>query len=132
VASSNPELPIKFTLDTPEMWPMKMDEWGMVTYLNTRWGGSSRDPSMDALCAALAELQTRDPEHPDCWLCDEHGWTVAVHETGKIVFENVETGEGPWHLESSEPAVAITLWQLLQQGQIERIKQRAWIDGYGG
>jgi hypothetical protein len=108
---------------------MNLGEGRKRTHLNRRWGGSSGDPGIEDIRAALAELHTRDPEHPDCWLSDESGWTIAVHETGKIVLENVETGEGPWYLESSETNLPVTLWQLLQQGQIERIRQYPWTDG---
>ena len=62
----------------------------MTTYLETRWGGGGENPNEAEMVAALAELATPDPEHPDCWLSDENGWVVAAHEGGRIVFEDSE------------------------------------------
>jgi hypothetical protein len=33
----------------------------------------------------LAQLEERDPEHPDAWLTHESGWTLAVFESGLVV-----------------------------------------------
>ncbi|MEJ0000361.1 MAG: hypothetical protein WDO13_15090 [Verrucomicrobiota bacterium] len=34
----------------------------------------------------LAELDVRDPEHPDTWLTHENGWTLSVYATGLIIW----------------------------------------------
>jgi hypothetical protein len=101
------------------------------TYLNTRWGGSGVDPTAEEMRSALAELDSRDPEHPDCWLSDDSGWTIAAHENGKIVLENVESGEGPWHLPKAHRDVALGFWLALQRGDLGAIRRHDWQDGYG-
>jgi hypothetical protein len=101
------------------------------TFLERRWGGGGQNPKEEEMCAALAELAKRDDEHPDCWLSDEEGWTVAAHQSGKVVLENVESGDGPWHLPAQSHAQVIQLWQLLQSGDIEAIRSQPWREGYG-
>jgi hypothetical protein len=104
----------------------------MTTYLERRWGGGGKNPSEKELRAALAELSTPDEEHPDCWLSDENGWTIAGHQSGKVVLENPESDEGPWHMKKKSPDEVLELWRLLQSGDITAIRAMPWLDGYGG
>jgi len=83
------------------------------------------------MLAALNELDVLDPEHPDCWLSDESGWTIAAHEGGVLVLENVESGDGPWHLTNAPRTMVLQLWQALQRGDLNGIRKRDWKDGYG-
>jgi hypothetical protein len=101
----------------------------MTTHLQRRWGGG-QDPTEDELRAALAELETPDAEHPDCWLSTEDGWTVAAHCSGTVVLENVETGEGPWHMASQSSDAVLELWRQLQAGDLDGIRDRPWLPGY--
>lgn len=101
-----------------------------TTRLTRRWGHGIKNPTTNDLRDALSELNTSDPEHPDCWLADESGWSISVFENGLIVLENVETGEGPWHLNDPSKNPALELWQLLQSGDLESIKDRQWRPGY--
>jgi hypothetical protein len=102
----------------------------MTTYLQTRWGGSGKDPSESELQAALAELATPDPEHPDCWLIDENGWSISAFDTGLVVFENVETDEGPWHMPNCTSKLMLALWNHLKAGELDKVKTHAWREGY--
>lgn len=101
-----------------------------TTHLERRWGGSGANPTEKALRAALAELAKPDNEHPDCWLSDENGWTIAAYESGKVVLENPETNEGPWHMKSQNPEAMLGLWRLLQAGDIDAIRSKPWHEGY--
>ncbi len=103
----------------------------MITHLERRWGGGGANPEEKALRAALAELSKPDAEHPDCWLSDENGWTVAAHESGVVVLENVESGEGPWHMKNQKSEAILDLWRLLQAGAIDSIRSKPWLAGYG-
>ena len=102
----------------------------MITYLETRWGGGGENPSEAEMIAALAELATPDPEHPDCWLSDENGWVVAAHEGGRIVLEDTEGDGGVRHLVTSDPDLALTLWKHLQAGELDEIAAHPWKPGY--
>ena len=102
----------------------------MTTYLERRWGGGGENPSESDLLEALSELSRPDPEHPDCWLYDENGWTIAAFESGKVVLENDETDEGPWHMTGVDHELVLTLWRHLQKGQLSAIREFPWIEGY--
>ncbi len=101
------------------------------TYLERRWGGGGENPEEKELRTAIAELATPDEEHPDCWLSDENGLTIAAHQNGKVVLENPETDEGPWHMKSQSADQIIELWRLLQVGDLEAIRRKPWQKGYG-
>jgi len=101
------------------------------SYLVNRWGGREDNPTVAKMLAALNELDAHDPEHPDCWLSDELGWTIAAHENEVLVLENVESGEGPWHLANAPRTIVLQLWQALQRGDLNEIRKRDWKDGYG-
>lgn len=101
------------------------------TYLERRRGGGGEDPKEDELRAAIAELSKPDAEHPDCWLSDENNLTISAFESGRVVLENPETNEGPWHLKSQSQEAVLELWQLLQRGDIHTIRSKPWQCGYG-
>ena len=75
-------------------------------------------------------MATPDQEHPDCWLSDEDGWALSAHQSGNVVLENAETGEGPWHMKKVNQDKIIELWQLLQAGGLDAIREQPWINGY--
>jgi hypothetical protein len=101
-------------------------------YLSKRHGEQLSDPSEEELRAALEELSFRDSEHPDCWLSNEEGWSLAFHEEGLAVLENAETDEGPWHVRSVDAATALDMWRLLLRDDLESLKKRfPWEHGYG-
>ncbi|MGI8906396.1 MAG: DUF3592 domain-containing protein [Candidatus Sumerlaeaceae bacterium] len=101
----------------------------MATYLVTRWGESLENPEDPQLRAAIAELDADDPEHPDCWLSDDAGWTLSAVQGGSVVLENVETGEGPWHLPHASHDDVLNLWRALRAGELEDILNRRWLGG---
>ena len=92
------------------------------TGLEMRWGGGERNPTVQEMRAALAELETPDEEHPDTWLEDEDGWVVIVYESGLLIFSGPE-GEVCRRSGVSRDQ-ALELWLLLQQGRRDEIRQR--------
>lgn len=102
-----------------------------TTYLTKRWGEGIQSPHRQELVEALSELDKPDAEHPDCWLNTEDGWSISVFESGLIIFQNVETGEGPWHMRSTSKETALELWQLLQENNIAALQNKPWAAGYG-
>lgn len=85
----------------------------MSTFLERRWGGGGKNPSIDELRSALAELTTPDPEHPDTWLEDDKGWVVIVDETGTVVLADAR--DEVCRRESVTPPEALQLWLLKEQ-----------------
>ena len=52
--------------------------------LQTRTGNVIDAPTRSDLRRVLAALAAHDPEHPDAWLSNADGWTVAVEEGGTV------------------------------------------------
>jgi hypothetical protein len=102
----------------------------MNTYLQRRWGGDAQNPSESELLDALRELDVPDAEHPDCSLSDEESWCISMSESGRIVLENVETLDGPWHMLDGERKEIMDLWRLLQAGDMVAIRAYPWKTGY--
>lgn len=103
----------------------------MAVILTKRWGQTVQGPTVEDMRSALIELQESDLEHPDCWLSDEEGWTLAFHEGGRAVLENVETGDGPWHMPKVGMEHALELWHLLERNDLGKLMAKEWSIGYG-
>jgi hypothetical protein len=102
----------------------------MPVHLTKRWGATVSDPDPSELSAALEELRIVDAEHPDCWLASEDGWTISAFDSGLVILENSETGEGPWHMRGISKAEINGLWNLLASGKLNEIRRLQWTSGY--
>jgi hypothetical protein len=94
-------------------------------------GASVHTPDSETMKALLASVSGSDPEHSDVSLNSAEGWSLSYGSSQRMTFENVETGEGPWHLKQVSAAQALELWLLLSQGQIGQLQSMAWASGYG-
>lgn len=79
----------------------------------------------------LNSLANDDPEHPDVSLNHESGWSLSVFSGGLIIFENVETGEGPWHMRASQTDTILKLWRALAASDLQHLLSQPWAAGYG-
>lgn len=103
-----------------------------MTYRATdRMGASIPEPSEKKMKELLSSLSRHDPEHPDVSLSHESEWCISVFTSGLVVFDNVETGEGPWHMVSVSAPDTLKLWHLLAEGKLKELKKFPWISGYG-
>jgi hypothetical protein len=57
---------------------------------------------------------------------------VSAFGSGLVIFENVETREGPWHMSELTRHQVLELWKLLDTGDIDSLKKYPWKSGYGG
>jgi hypothetical protein len=64
-------------------------------------------------------------------LTHESGWSLSAFPNGLIVFENVETGEGPWHLPDVSAERVVDYWAALAEGRHADLKALSWRVGYG-
>jgi hypothetical protein len=103
----------------------------MGCHAHNRMGVSIVDPTDRQLRELLASLEAVDDEHPDVSLTHEAGWSLSVFGSGLVVLENVETGEGPWHMRSIAKQDAFEMWKLLAAGQVDQLGRREWLSGYG-
>ena len=81
--------------------------------------------------ALLASVFTNDPEHPDVSLNNETGWSLSYGFSRTMIFENVETGDGPWHMKEIAPELALSFWSLLSTEQLAELRSQARVNGYG-
>ena len=101
----------------------------MNYHVETRWGGSEKQPNEQRMREILAELEKSDPEHPDTWLSHESGWTLAVHESGLVVLENGESGDEPCHQVGVSREKAFELWLKLSRGDVAAVQREPWRPG---
>ncbi|MDO8331927.1 MAG: hypothetical protein Q7T36_15790 [Fluviicoccus sp.] len=102
----------------------------MSYFAYDRMGASIHAPSEKIMRELLESVSGSDPEHPDVSLNDAEGWSLSYGSSRRMSFENVETGEGPWHLKEISHAQAIELWLLLSQGNIGQLQANPWLPGY--
>ncbi|AVP96785.1 hypothetical protein C7S18_06040 [Ahniella affigens] len=89
------------------------------------------EPSLEEMRALLESLMANDPEHPDVSLTHESEWCISVYPSGIVVLENLETGEGPFHMRAVAHDRALELWQSLAAGRISELQLLQWLPGYG-
>lgn len=103
----------------------------MSYFAYDRMGSTVPSPDVDQRRRLLDSLGVEDPEHPDVSLTHESGWCISAFPSGLIVFENVETGEGPWHMRSVPAARTLELWEALAAGKHLELLSLSWVAGYG-
>ncbi len=103
----------------------------MSYFAYDRMGSTVTSPDDAAMSLLLGSLAAPDPEHPDVSLTHESGWCLGVFGGGLVILENVETGEGPWHMQLPSPQHSLTFWRLLSLGEIAAIRSHPWVLGYG-
>jgi hypothetical protein len=102
----------------------------MTYYVESRWGGSEDEPDQERMRELLAELDTPDEEHPDTWLVYDGRWSLSVHETGLVVWEDEEDPRSPRHMVRVSREKALDLWIKLSQGDLKAIEAESWQPGY--
>jgi hypothetical protein len=104
----------------------------MSCFAYMRSGASVREPSTEEMAALLESLRLPDNEPPDVSLTHESGWCISAFGSGLVCLENVETGDGPWHMRGLSFESILELWQNLAGGHIESLRSLTWLPGYGG
>jgi hypothetical protein len=102
----------------------------MSYHVSRRWGGSDKNPTIEKMREALAELDVEDIEHCDVSLTHETGWCLEAYYTGLVVWEHLEEGE-PRHMRCVSRDRVLELWQMLAKGEFAAIDTEAWKPGYG-
>ncbi|WP_198651548.1 hypothetical protein [Dyella sp. C11] len=84
------------------------------------------------MAALLESLRLASNEHPDVSLTHESGWSISAFRSGIVWLENIETGDGPWHMRGLSFVSMLELWVKLAEGHIESLLSLAWVPGYAG
>jgi hypothetical protein len=102
----------------------------MSYFAYDRMGGSIQRPDESKMRELLASVSANDPEHPDVSLNNEDGWALSYGPSQTLIFQNVETGAGPWHMKEISIEQALALWKLLALGQVPALQENPWSSGY--
>lgn len=103
----------------------------MSYFAYDRMGAAIQRPDESKMRELLCSVNANDPEHPDVSLNNEEGWALSYGPSHTMIFENVETGAGPWHMKEISIEQALTLWNLLALGQVSQLQGNRWASGYG-
>ena len=103
-----------------------------MTFFVTHVDGSMEQPDGDTGFAALLdELDAATVEHGDVAVGHESGWTLTVLVRGRVVWENVEEGRAPKHLDGLSRGETLELMALVAAGDEVAVEARPWVPGYG-
>jgi hypothetical protein len=102
----------------------------MACHLTKRFGGGVSNPSVADLQSALEELEVEDPEHPDCWLEDEHGWCLSAFGNGLLILVPRAFVRLHVLMRGVSRAKVLELWELLKTGKLTEIREHGWQLGY--
>ncbi|MDE2434590.1 MAG: hypothetical protein KGN37_17310 [Burkholderiales bacterium] len=97
--------------------------------IETRWGGSEIQPTVQRMQELIGELAVKDGEHPDTWLTHEaSGWAIRLDEQRMAYLENPES-KIVSHMSEVSPAQALELWSRFATGGREAVAGEAWVKG---
>ena len=96
-------------------------------------GVSEINPPVTALRRLLATLDapdSSDEDHPDVSLVhDPSGWSISVFPSGIATFENLDDeDQPPQYMAELSRETCLQLWLELSRGEIDRLKDRPWLD----
>jgi len=95
-------------------------------------GCMEQSDDLSRLPALLEELREATDEHGDVAVGDESGWTLTALASGRVCWENIETGDDPRHLDALAHEDVLNLLELTASGELEAVESWAWLPGYGG
>lgn len=93
-------------------------------------GSMERTDDESRLEALLNELTMTDSEHGDIAVSHESGWTLTVLRT-RVVWENVEDGSAPRHLDHVTRDETLALMRAASAGDTGAVETGPWESGYG-
>lgn len=103
-----------------------------MTFSVTHLEGSMEQPGdLSGFRALLDELAGATAEHGDVAVSHESGWTLTVLASGRVLWENVEEGDEPEHLDGLPRDEIVGLMELAAAGDVDAVGSRAWLRGYG-
>jgi len=97
--------------------------------VETRWGGSESQPTVQRMQELIGELAIKDDEHPDTWLTHEaSGWTIRLDDQRTAYLEDSKS-EIVFHMSEVSPVQALQLWSRFAVGGREAVIGEAWVKG---
>jgi len=98
-------------------------------FVETRWGGSEESPSPSRLAEMVAELDTRDEEHPDTWLVHvPSGWLLRLDEEDYAYLQD-EDLETVSHMKGVSREAGLDLWLRFAATGPDGVKSEPWCQG---
>lgn len=98
-------------------------------YVETRWGGSEDEPPPSRLAEIVAELNTKDEEHPDTWLVHSpSGWTLSLDEEGYAYLEDQDL-ETVSHMKDVSLEAGLEFWLKFASAGPDGVKSEPWCQG---
>lgn len=94
-------------------------------------GSMGRPDDESGFPALLDELDDVTAEHGDVAVSHETGWTLTVLASGRVVWENIEEGGEPHHLDGLSRDETLELMELAALGDFDAVESRPWAKGYG-
>jgi hypothetical protein len=103
-----------------------------MSFFVTHIDGSMEQPDdVSGFAVLLGELDAATIEHGDVAVGHESGWTLTVLIRGRVVWENVEDGSEPKHLDGLSRDETLELMALVAAGDDGAVETRPWAAGYG-
>ena len=99
-----------------------------VTHID---GSMDQPEDVSGFRSLLGELADATVEHGDVAVSHESGWTLTVLAGGRVVWENVEEGGEPEHLDGLSRDETVELMELAAAGDVDAVGSRSWLPGYG-
>ena len=99
----------------------------MIIHMN---GRNTVNYPLDKLAKVMKELDKAQDIESCVALTHESEWCLSMHPEGYVLWENnMADLDECWYMEDVSEEKSIELWKMLAKGEVEEIKNEAWIEG---
>lgn len=102
----------------------------MSFFIRSVFGDDERDPPLERLEKLYAEKDDGDEEHFGVSVIHETEWCLTLQPNNTLIWENLEDGSNPRHLDNVTKEKVLELWTKLTRDEIEEIHKEPWLEGY--
>lgn len=94
-------------------------------------GHGEDDPPIESFSELYDELFVSGITDGSVAVIDDNTcWCMSAHQDGRLVFEHLDGGGGPFHMIPVPKAQVLEFWKRLIDGDIQGLLQEAWRPGY--
>lgn len=99
----------------------------MKYHCTDAYGISEPSPPPERMRAFIESVfEADDADFPDVSIIHDSGWRLTYTSQQVMILDNVERDLNGWSLEELQPDRAHSLWLLLAQGEIEKLRKLPW------
>ena len=102
----------------------------MSFFIRSVYEDDESDPPLERLEQLYTKKDDGDDEHFGVSVIHETEWCLSLHPNNTLIWENLEAGNHPRHMENVPKDKVLELWRNLARGNLAKIESEPWLEGY--